>query len=392
MDNTMKSRKWIARHIENLPRSGIRDFFDLVLSMDDVVTLGVGEPDFITPQVIRQSAIQSLEQGHTSYTSNLGLLSLREAICRYVARDYGVQYNPEKECIITVGVSEAFDLILRAILEIDDEVIYHQPCYVAYPSCILMARAKPVVITTNSAANFSLDPTALEAMITPKTKAIILNFPNNPTGADLSWAHKQAVADIAMKHNLVVITDEIYSELTYGQRTHSIAAIPGMKERTIFLHGFSKAYAMTGFRIGYACGPHEFIEAMMKIHQYTMLCAPILAQEAAICALEHGQKDREEMRAIYRQRRDFIVRRFNEIGLPCVMPQGAFYAYPEISSTGLSSPDFAKLLLQEERVAIVPGTAFSSDGASYIRCVYAASMEEIETALSRIEKFVARRR
>ncbi len=379
----------VAAHIAALPRSGIRDFFELVIAMDDVISLGVGEPDFNTPWGIREATIYSLERGRTNYTSNLGLLSLRKAVCEYVAKDFDVRYDPEKECIITVGVSEALDLILRAVLEAGDEVVYHEPCYVSYPACISMAQAVPVPIVTHKEGQFRLDPAELEKAVTPRTKAVLINFPNNPTGANIDFAQKQAIAEIAVRHDLLVITDEIYSELTYGERCKSIAAFPGMKDRTVFLHGFSKAYAMTGFRIGYACGPHDMIEAMMKIHQYSMLCASIMGQEAALEALRRGRNDMESMRREYRIRRNVIVKRFNDIGLSCHLPEGAFYAFPDVSSTGLSGTEFATRLLQQEKVAVVPGPAFSRHADNHVRCSYAVSLDDIETATSRISRFVA---
>ena len=390
MNDSKLHHKWIASHINNLPRSGIRDFFELVMSMDDVISLGVGEPDFVTPWGIREATIYGLEKGHTNYTSNLGLIALRRAVCKYVSANFNVSYTPETECIITVGVSEALDLILRAILEPGDEVIYHEPCYVSYAACISMAHAIPIPVLTDEENNFSLDPAALSKKITPRTKAILLNFPNNPTGANLSFEQKKELTKLAVDHDLLVITDEIYAELTYGESSQSIAAFPGMKERTVFLHGFSKAYAMTGFRIGYACAPHELIEAMMKIHQYSMLCASIIGQEAAVEALNSGWKEMEAMKLEYLNRRNIIVKRFNELDLSCVMPEGAFYIFPNIRSTGLTSNEFARRLLEEERVAAVPGTAFSSHAEGYIRCSYAVGLRDLETALGRIANFIAR--
>ncbi len=389
MNDSKSPHSRVAKHIESLPKSGIRDFFELVMTMDDVISLGVGEPDFVTPWGIREATIYSLERGHTSYTSNLGLLSLRQEVCNYVEENYSVAYDPQYECIITVGVSEGLDLILRALLEPGDEVIYHEPCYVSYPACIGMAQAIPVPVTTTEDNGFGLDPSRLECKITDKTKVVLLNFPNNPTGANIGYDQKSEIAKIAVKHDLVVITDEIYSELSYENECQSIAAFPGMKERTVFLHGFSKAYAMTGYRIGYACGPADLIDAMMKIHQYSMLCASIMGQEAALEALKHGNSDREMMKNEYLTRRNLIVKRFNSMNLTCAIPQGAFYVFPNISSTGLDSESFAKQLLQEKRVAVVPGTAFGSNGENYIRCSYAVSMDDIEEAMSRISNFIS---
>jgi aminotransferase len=356
--------------------------------MDDVISLGVGEPDFVTPWGIREATIYALEKGHTSYTSNLGLLKLRQAACDYVAGNFGVQYNADSECLITVGVSEALDLALRAILNPGDEVVYHEPCYVSYAPSIRMAHAVPVAVQTTEAENFALEPERLREKITDKTKAILLNFPNNPTGANLSFDQKKKIAEIAVERDVVVITDEIYAELTYGEACQSIAAFPGMHERTIFLHGLSKAYAMTGYRIGYACGPNPLIEAMMTIHQYSMLCASIIAQEAGIEAFRNGRAAMETMKEEYFQRRNVVVKRLNEMGLPCTPPQGAFYVFPNITSTGLSSAEFAHRLLMEHKVAVVPGTAFSNNGEGFVRCAYATSMDELEEAMRRIAIFI----
>jgi aminotransferase len=388
MSDSRSSRNRVAAHIRGLPRSGIRDFFELVNTMEDVVSLGIGEPDFATPWGIREATIYALQKGHTSYTSNLGLLSLRRAICRYVAGDYGVEYNPETECIITVGVSEALDLILRAVLDPGDEVIYHEPCYVSYAPSVRMAHATPVPVVTREEDDFALEPAAIEAVVTPRSKVLLLNFPSNPTGANLSFEQKEAVARIAVKHDLLVLTDEIYSELTYGPRCQTLAAFPGMRERTVFLHGFSKAFAMTGFRVGYGCGPHDLIEAMMKIHQYSMLCASSIAQAAALEALQNGRRDMLRMRAEYEQRRNVITKRLNDMGLRCVLPQGAFYVFPRIRETGLNSYEFAKRLLSEKRVAVVPGPAFGACGEGYVRCSYATGMDDIETAMARLAEFV----
>jgi aminotransferase len=378
----------IAKHIQEMPKSGIREFFELVIGCDDVISLGVGEPDFVTPWTIRESAIYSLECGHTSYTSNQGLLSLRKKICNYVDKDFGVQYVPETECLVTVGVSEALDLAMRALVNPGDEVIYSEPCYVSYGAEINLTHGVPVVIENTAANEFSLDIENLKSKITPKSKILMLNFPCNPTGATLSLQQMEEIAAIAVKNDLIVFTDEIYSELSYVKRLPTIASLPGMRERTVFLHGFSKAFAMTGFRIGYACGPAEIIGAMNKIHQYTILCAPIMAQTAAEEALKNGIEPMEKMRKEYEQRRDLMVKGFNETGLKCFNPKGAFYLFPSIKSTGLSSMDFAKKLLAEQKVAVVPGTAFGACGEGYIRCCYATSYEELSEALKRIKIFV----
>jgi aminotransferase len=382
----------VARHVATLPKSGIRDFFELVNTMaGDVVSLGIGEPDFVTPWHIREAAIYSLEKGHTSYTSNLGLMALRREICRYVAEHYAVSYDPATECIVTVGVSEALDLAFRAILNPGDEVLYHEPCFVSYAPGIRLAHGVPVPVPTVPENGFALDPAAVRAAVTPRTRALLLNFPCNPTGATLDRATLEALADVAREHDLLVLSDEIYSELTYEGEHISIASLPGMAERTIFLHGFSKAYAMTGFRIGYACGPAPLIDAMMKIHQYSMMSAPTTAQEAAVEALRQGWPEMTRMRDEYRARRDFIVRELNDMGLPCLLPRGAFYVFPDVRSTGLSSRDFAARLLQEGKTALVPGNAFGSCGEGFVRCSYAAAMTEIVVAMDRLRAFLASR-
>ena len=380
----------VAAHIASLPKSGIRDFFELVNTMDDVISLGVGEPNFVTPWHIREGTIFSLEKGHTSYTSNLGLLSLRKEVCSYIAKTRGVEYAPKTECIITVGVSEALDLAMRAMLNPGDEVIYHEPCFVSYAPEVRMTHGVPVPVVTREENAFALEPADIEKALTPRTKALLLNFPCNPTGAVLDERRMRAIADIAIANDLVVVSDEIYTELSYGKPVNSIASLPGMKERTILLHGFSKAYAMTGYRMGFACGPFELIDAMMKIHQYSMMCASIIAQEAALEALKHGQKEMLSMREEYRGRRDLIVKGFNDMGLPCRPPEGAFYAFPSIRPSGLKSMDFAMTLLNEQRVAVVPGTAFGPCGEGYVRCAFAASYDDIAEAVPRIKAFLAK--
>jgi aminotransferase len=383
------SSRFIADHIAALPKSGIRAFFDLANSMEGVISLGVGEPDFVTPWRFREGGIFSIERGHTSYTSNLGMPSLRREICRYVSSEYNIEYSPEKECLVTVGVSEAVDLAMRAILNPGDEVIYAEPSYVSYPAEIRMAYGVPVPVQTKVENNFALDPADIAANITPRTKAILLNCPCNPTGADIPLDKLQGIADMAIKHDLLVLADEIYSELFYEGEHISIASLPGMYERTIFLHGFSKAFAMTGWRIGYACGPAPIIDAMMKIHQYAIMCAPTMAQEAALEALLHGESDVRRMRDSYHERRDFFVEGLNRLGLKCIMPQGAFYAFPSIKSTGLTSTEFAEQLLQKERVAVVPGPAFGAGGEGFVRCCYATARKDLEEALARMERFLA---
>lgn len=380
----------IASHVRVMPPSGIRDFFDIVSTMKDVISLGIGEPDFTTPWHIREAAIFSLERGVTSYTSNLGLLSLREALAHYVSRVFHAHYNPKSEILVTVGVSEALDIAMRALLEPGDEVIFHEPCYVSYRPVITLAYATPVAIQTKPENNFALTPAEVEAHITSRTRAIILNYPNNPTGATLPLDHLKGICDLAVKHDLVVIADDIYAELTYDGVHTSAASLPGMKERTIFLHGFSKAWAMTGFRLGYACGPADLIGAMMKIHQYTMLCASTPSQMAAVEALKHPDADILEMKEEYQRRRNFIHASFTEMGVPCPRPAGAFYAFPFIGGRGLSSREFAYKLLEEEKVAAVPGTAFGPCGEGYVRCSYATSMDDIKEAMARMARFLER--
>jgi aminotransferase len=385
------SRSRIADHVRTIPRSGIRDFFEIVQSMKEVISLGIGEPDFVTPWHIRESAIYSLEKGRTGYTSNLGAPRLRRAIAAYVESHFSVGYNPHDEIIVTVGVSEAIDLALRALLNPGDEVLYHEPCYVSYSPSILLAGGVPVAVATHAEDEFTLRAADLEKAITPKTRLLMLNFPTNPTGAVMPQEELKKIAALAVKHDLVVLSDEIYSELTYDEVLHhSIAALPGMKERTVFLHGFSKAFAMTGWRIGYACGPADIIEAMMKIHQYSILCAPVMAQEAALEALERGQRSMERMREEYRLRRNLIVTSLNEAGIPCHLPKGAFYVFPDIRATGMTSKEFALKLLEEKKVAVVPGTAFGPSGEGYVRCSYATALDQIKIAVERIADFVRR--
>ncbi len=379
----------ISTQVAAVPRSGIRDFFELVQGRDDVISLGVGEPDFATPWHIREAAIYSLEKGQTSYTSNLGLLQLRKLISDYVGDFFRVQYEPSSEVLVSVGVSEAIDLALRALINPGDEVIYHEPCYVSYSPSIVMAHGKAVSVATDVADGFSLKAGALEKVITDKSRVLMLNFPTNPTGAIAPVEDLKEIAALCIKHDLIVLTDEIYSELIYSDEAHtSIASLPGMKERCVLLHGFSKAFAMTGFRLGYACAPAPIIDAMMKIHQYSMLCAPITSQVAAVEALQNGAKAVDEMRNAYHQRRDYMVKRLNEMGIDCHLPGGAFYVFPNISKFGLSSKDFAMKLLEQTSVAAVPGDAFGDSGEGFLRCCYATSMEQIKEAMNRMEVFV----
>jgi aminotransferase len=386
----MDQSRYIAKHVVNLPKSGIRDFFDIVAKMKDAISLGVGEPDFDTPWHIREAGIYALEKGKTHYTSNLGLIELRRAISRYVEKNYAVSYAPENEVIITVGVSEALDLACRALINPGDKVMYHQPCYVSYSPSITLAHGIAVPVPTFAKDNFALTVEALKSAWQPGCKILMLNLPCNPTGGTCDRAQIEAIAKFAVEKDLIVLSDEIYSELTFEGVHTSIASIAGMKERTIFLHGFSKAFSMTGWRIGYACGPATLIEAMMKVHQYSMLCASIIAQEAAIEALVRGEDAMKKMRDQYHRRRDFIVRRFNEIGLKCHLPRGSFYAFPDISKTGMNEKDFAIGLLQTEKVAIVPGSAFGDNGKGFCRACFATSYEQLVEASNRIEKHVER--
>jgi aminotransferase len=386
----MTLSKHIANHVRDIPRSGIRDFFEIVQTMADVISLGIGEPDFHTPWRIREAAIYGLERGHTGYTSNLGLPKLRERIARYVQKHFHVSYDPATEIIVTVGVSEAIDLALRALLNPGDEVLYHEPCYVSYSPSVVLAHGVPVAVPTFAKDNFRMTADELAKLITPRSKVLMMNFPCNPTGATQTREELEKIARLCVKHDLVVLTDEIYSELTYDGAKHvSIASLPGMRERTVFLHGFSKAFAMTGFRIGYACSPPALTEAMMKVHQYAILCANTMAQDAAVEALESGDGDVAMMRKEYEARRNFIVRSLNDMGLPCFKPLGAFYVFPDIRSTGLTSKEFSLRLLQEKKVACVPGPAFGVSGEGHVRCSYATSLEKIKIAMERMAEFVA---
>jgi len=375
--------------LQGIPRSGIRDFFELVIGRDDVISLGVGEPDFATPWAIREAAIYSLEKGETSYTSNLGLLELRKRIAAYVADFFKLSYDPANEVLVTIGVSEALDLALRALLNPGDEVIYHEPCYVSYSPSIIMAHGVAVPVATTREDGFSLRPEALAAAITDRTKIVMLNFPTNPTGAMASKADLEGIARLCVEHDLIVLSDEIYSELCYDDEHLSIATLPGMRERTILMHGFSKAFAMTGFRLGYACAPAPLIEAMMKIHQYGILCAPITSQAAAMEALSGGASLYEPMKKEYRRRRDYLVGRLNAMGIDCHCPGGAFYVFPDIRKFGLSSKEFAMGLLEAEKVAAVPGDAFGSSGEGFLRCCYATGMDDLETAMDAMERYLA---
>lgn len=381
-------QSFLAQRVVSLKPSGIRKFFDIVATMKDVISLGIGEPDFTTPQPIIQAGIRSLEQGETHYTSNFGMLQLREKLAEHIYKLYGVQYNPANEIVITVGVSEALYLALTAILNPSEEVLLPTPCFVSYQAEIILAGGVPVEIPTCVEDGFQVRPEALEAAITPRTKAVLIAYPNNPTGAVASRETLLEVARIAEKHNLVVLSDEIYDQLVYGIPHVCFPALPGMQSRTILLGGFSKNYAMTGWRIGYAAGPAEIIRGLVRIHQYTIMSAPTMAQAGAMEALCCGQPYAEEMRDEYNRRRRLIVSGLNRLGLPTFEPRGAFYAFPNIAVTGMDDETFAQKLLEEERVAVVPGSAFGPGGEGFVRCSYATAYEKIEEALRRIEHFM----
>jgi len=391
MNGSPSLRNRISATVRDIPRSGIRDFFDLVTTMKDVISLGIGEPDFDTPWHVRESTVFALERGVTHYTSNLGYRELRRALARYVRKTFGAEYNPEDEVLVTVGVSEALDLALRALLNPGAAVLFHEPCYVSYRATIVLAQGVPLAVETRAEDGFRLTRAMLEARATPRTKVLMLNFPNNPTGAVMNRADLEGIAAFARERDLIVITDEIYGELTYDAPHQSIVSLPGMRERTIFLHGFSKAWAMTGFRLGYACGPAELIEAMMKIHQYTMLCASSLSQKAALEALARPESDIAEMVDEYRRRRNFIAAALADMGLECHRPLGAFYAFPSVARLGMSAKEFAWGLLREEKVAVVPGTAFGACGEGFVRCAYATGLDNIKEAISRLRRFIGRR-
>lgn len=377
----------INKKVKVTPPSKIRKFFDLVVNTPGVISLGVGEPDFMTPWHIREASFYSLEKGYTTYTSNKGLIELRKAICKYLLK-YQVEYDPEEEVLVTIGVSEGVDLALRVLIEDGDEILVPDPSYVSYSPLIGLAGGVAVALRTSAEDAFKITAEILEKAITPKTKALILTFPNNPTGAILTKEELEKLAEVIIRHDLIVISDEIYSELTYDGFHTSIASLPGMWERTILLNGFSKAFAMTGWRVGYACGPENIITMMNRIHQYSILCAPVMGQLAAVEALENGNKEMKQMVMSYNYRRNSMVSGFNKIGLECGLPQGAFYAFPSIRETGMTSDEFAEKLLQAEKVAVVPGTAFGEMGEGYIRCCYASSLEDIKEATIRIDRFL----
>ncbi|WP_010676380.1 aminotransferase [Bacillus timonensis] len=380
--------QYLSKKVQELKPSGIRRFFDLAVTMEGVISLGVGEPDFVTPWSIREASIQSIEAGITSYTGNAGLLELRQEISAYLHHSFDVEYSPEKEIIVTVGGSQAIDLAIRAIVDPGDEVIIVEPTFVAYSPIVSLAGGIPIPVHTKPENEFKLQPEEIEKVVTDRTKAIIICSPNNPTGTMLNKEELEAIAKIVEKHDLLVISDEIYAELSYEGKYTSFSSLPGMFGRTILVSGFSKGFAMTGWRLGYSAAPKEISEAMLKIHQYTMMCASTMAQYGAIEALRNGFSDVEYMRKSYRQRRNFFVSSLLEIGLSCHVPGGAFYAFPSIKETGLSSEEFAHRLLMEEKVAVVPGNVFGESGEGFIRCSYASSLEQLQEAVKRMGRFL----
>ena len=377
----------ISKRVQQIPPSGIREFFELVIGMKDVISLGVGEPDFVTPWNICESAIFSIEKGYTSYTSNMGLYELRSQISRFLKSKYDLNYSPDKEVLITTGVSEALDIAVRALLDPGDKVLIPVPCYVSYYPVSFLVGARPIFIDTQK-TGFRLTPALVEKHISKGVRAIIFNYPTNPTGVSYTKKELKELSKVFVKNNLIVISDEIYDELTYDFSHTPLSTLKGMKERTVYLNGFSKAFAMTGWRIGFACGPQELIGGMTKIHQYVMMCAPIMGQIAAIEALKGSSRYVQEMKREYKRRREFIVDRLNEIGLVCPKPEGTFYVFPSIKNTGMDSVEFSKRLLKKEKVAVVPGTAFGPQGKHFIRISYATSMSDLKEACIRIERFL----
>jgi len=380
-------RNFVSRRAEEIPPSGIRKYFDLILTMEDVITLGVGEPDFRTPWNICESSIYSIEQGTTSYTSNKGLQSLREALSRDLEQRYSLRYSADSEMIITTGVSEGLDIALRAVTDPGDEVLIAQPSYVSYAPCVTLAGGSPVPVRCTEKDRFRLNPDLLAEKITSRSKALIINFPNNPTGGIMGKGDLKAIANLVIDHDLLLISDEVYAELTYEGRHCAAATVSDLWERTITLNGFSKAYAMTGWRVGYLCAPQKLLDAALKIHQYVMLCAPVMGQVGAVEALRSAEDEKNGMVSEYRLRRNMFVAGLNRIGLSCHMPEGAFYAFPSVKETGLSDVEFAERLLKEQHVAVVPGSVFGAGGEDHIRCAYAVSRKDLGTALTRMEAF-----
>lgn len=386
------SSRFVSRRLKSVPASGIRKFFDLLSTIDDVISLGVGEPDYVTPEPIRRAAVESIQRGDTHYTSNYGLLELREKLSAHIERLYGVRYDPATEIVITSGSSEGLDIVLRAIVDPGDEVLCADPSYVAYMPTTVMAGGEFVPVPTHAANDFRLLAGDVEASVTGRSRALLIGYPSNPTGATMSREDLQTVAEVAQRHDLAVVSDELYDRMTYGGQHTCFASLPGMRERTVIIGGFSKAYAMTGWRLGWVCAPAALAEAVMKVHQYVMMSAPTAAQYAGIAALDHGESFVTEMVGEYDRRRRLIVDGFRAIGLPTFEPRGAFYAFPGISVTGLDSTTFSESLLTEERVAVVPGSAFGPSGEGHVRACYASGYEQIERALERIGRFVQRHR
>jgi len=383
-------RSLLTKRVKAIPPSGLRRFFDIAATMDDVISLGIGEPDFTTPEHISQAGIDSIKAGKTSYTSNSGLSELREAIAGYLKTRHQVDYNPENEILVSVGVSEGMHLTMQTIVDIGDEVIIPQPSFLSYPAEVTLAGGVPVPIKTVVENNFQVTASEIEAVITPKSKVLLIGYPCNPTGAILKRKTLEEIAEVVIKHDLIVISDEIYEQLTYGAEHVCVASLPGMRERTILLNGFSKAYAMTGWRLGYAAAPVEYVASMRKIHQYTIMSAPTMSQYAALRAIQAGADDVESMRQEYDRRRRLIVDGFNELGLDCFEPLGAFYAFPSVAKTGMSDLDFCETLLEEEKIATIPGRYFGAGGEGYIRCSYCTSYEKIEIVLERMHNFLQR--
>ena len=382
-------RDFVSRRAKVIPPSGIRKFFDLALTMEEVISLGVGEPDFSTPWNLCEASIYSIEQGGTSYTPNRGIQPLRDAISRWLSGHYGIDYNPDTEMVVTTGVSEGLDIAIRAVTDPGDELIVAEPSYVSYAPCVTLAGGTPIPVECLEKDHFKLRADRLMEAVSPKTKAVIINFPNNPTGAVMRQEDLKAVADVVIDHDLLLISDEVYSELTYTGTHASAAAIEGLRERTILLNGFSKAYAMTGWRIGYLCAPKEICDAALKIHQYVMLCAPAMGQVAALEGLRRGEEEKNKMVQEYRVRRNLFVEGLNRIGLPCHLPEGAFYAFPSVEKTGMPDLEFAECLLKEEHVAVVPGSVLGQGGKNHIRCAYAVSRADLAEAVKRMAHFIA---
>ncbi|ERN52180.1 aminotransferase [Alkalihalophilus pseudofirmus] len=385
---TKQVNKRLSKKVQSIQPSGIRRFFDLASSMDNIISLGVGEPDFVTPWNVREASISSMERGFTAYSANAGIIELREAISNYMTSRFSVDYDPESEILVTVGASEAIDVGMRAIVDEGDEVIVVEPSFVSYAPLVSMAGGVPVAVGTNIDTDFKVTAAQIEAAITDRTKAMMLCFPNNPTGSTMNQEELKEIAELAERHDLLVFSDEIYAELTYDEEHVAFSSLEGMKERTVIISGFSKAFAMTGWRLGFVCAPKDLLSAMLKIHQYSLMCAPTMAQYGALEALKTGMDDVYRMKQSYKQRRNYFVKSFSEIGLECHTPGGAFYAFPSIEKTGLTSEQFAEKLLLEERVAVVPGHVFGEGGEGHIRCSYATSMENLEQSVERIGRFL----